>query len=91
MLLLDCSDQERQRRLGQHADPERLAEGIRDGREYRQLGLPVLDTTGRTPGGGTTVRSENQDLLAERAVVLRAGKCARISPGRSWGARPAGQ
>jgi energy-coupling factor transporter ATP-binding protein EcfA2 len=48
-VLLDCTDQERQQRLGRHADPQRLADGIRDGREYRQLGLPAIDTTGRTP------------------------------------------
>jgi len=48
-VLLDCTDQERQRRLGHHADPQRLADAISDGREYRQLGLPVIDTTGRTP------------------------------------------
>jgi hypothetical protein len=48
-VLLDCSELERRRRLGQHADPQRLADAIRDGREYRQLGLPVIDTTGRTP------------------------------------------
>lgn len=47
--LLDCTDQERQRRLGQNTDPQRLAEGIREGREYRQFGLPVIDTTGRAP------------------------------------------
>lgn len=58
--LLDCTDQERQRRLGQNADPQRLAEGIRDGREYRQLGLPVLDTTGRAPA---TVASELAVLI----------------------------
>jgi hypothetical protein len=48
-VLLDCSEQERRRRLGQHADLERLADAVQDGREYRQLGLPAIDTTGRTP------------------------------------------
>lgn len=48
-VLLDCTEQERRQRLGRHADPQRLADGITDGREYRQLGLPVIDTTGRTP------------------------------------------
>lgn len=48
-LLLDCSDEERKLRLGEHADSQRLAEGIRDGRANRLLGLPVVDTTGRTP------------------------------------------
>jgi energy-coupling factor transporter ATP-binding protein EcfA2 len=48
-VLLDCSEQERRRRLSQHAGPQRLADAIHDGREYRQLGLPVIDTTDRTP------------------------------------------
>lgn len=48
-VLLGCSAQERRRRLGPHASPHRLADAIHDGREYRQLGLPVIDTTGRTP------------------------------------------
>jgi len=48
-VLLDCSEQEQRRRLGRHTDPQRLADAIHDGREYRQLSLPVLDTTGRTP------------------------------------------
>lgn len=48
-VLLDCADQERQRRLGENTDPQRQAVGIRDGREYRKLGLPVIDTTGRAP------------------------------------------
>jgi hypothetical protein len=47
--LMDCSDQERHRRLGQHTGSLRLAHAIHDGREYRQLGLPVIDTTSRTP------------------------------------------
>lgn len=62
-VLLDCSDQERQRRLSQSADPLRLEEGIRDGREYRQLGLPVIDTTGRTPGA---VASELAALIQSK-------------------------
>jgi hypothetical protein len=48
-VLLDCSEHERRRRLARHADPQRLADAIRDGRTYRQLGLPAIDTTGRTP------------------------------------------
>jgi hypothetical protein len=45
-----CStDQERRRRLGQHADPQGVEDAIRDGREYRLLGLPVIDTTERPP------------------------------------------
>jgi hypothetical protein len=48
-VLLDCADQERRRRLGQCADPERVEDGIRDGAEYRLLAMPVIDTTGCTP------------------------------------------
>jgi hypothetical protein len=48
-VLLDCTDRERWRRLGQYANPERIEDAIRDGREYRLLGLPVIDTTCRTP------------------------------------------
>jgi hypothetical protein len=48
-VLLDCSEQERCRRLGWPADPQRTADAIHDGHEYRQLGLKIIDTTGRTP------------------------------------------
>jgi hypothetical protein len=48
-VLLDCADHERRRRLGQHSEPDRVEDAVRDGREYRSLGLPVIDTTGRTP------------------------------------------
>lgn len=48
-VLLDCADEERRRRLGRPADPRRLADAVHDGREYRQIGLPVIDTTGSTP------------------------------------------
>jgi hypothetical protein len=34
--------------LAPHAGP-RLANAIREAGEYRRLGLPVIDTTGRTP------------------------------------------
>jgi energy-coupling factor transporter ATP-binding protein EcfA2 len=47
--LLDGSEPERRRRLGHHTDPQRPADAMHDGREYRQLSLPVIDTTGRTP------------------------------------------
>jgi adenylate kinase len=48
-VLLDCSDEERRRRL--HADGrDRDADAaISDAQHYRSLGLPVIDTTGRTP------------------------------------------
>jgi hypothetical protein len=48
-VLLDCSDQERRRRLGPQADLDRLTEAIQDAEQDRSFGLPVMDTTGRTP------------------------------------------
>lgn len=47
-VLLDCTDEERRRRLGLLAGPDRLAEGIHDAAGNRSFGLPVIDTTGRT-------------------------------------------
>ena len=66
-VLLDCTDQERRRRLGRHADPQHLADAIADGREYRQLGLPVIDTTSHTPGA---VAAELARLIHS---LMRAG------------------
>ncbi len=48
-VLLDCSDGERRKRLRGRIEGEDLAAAIEDGRQYRSLGLPVIDTTGRTP------------------------------------------
>ena len=48
-VVLDCSDADRRKRLRDHAQGEELAAAIEDGRQYRSLGLPVIDTTGRTP------------------------------------------
>lgn len=48
-VLLDCADHERRRRLAQHIEPDRVQDAVRDGRAYRSLGLPVIDTTGRKP------------------------------------------
>jgi|SRR5215475_12459860 len=48
-VVLDCSDEERARRLGQRADASSVREAIEDARAYRTLGLPVVDSTGRTP------------------------------------------
>jgi hypothetical protein len=47
-VLLDCADHER-RRLARYVEPDRVQDAVRDGREYRSLGLPVIDTTGRSP------------------------------------------
>jgi shikimate kinase len=60
-VLLDCNDQERRRRLGPQADADRLLEAIEDAEQDRSLGLPVLDTTGRTPA----------DVAAEMARFVR--------------------
>ena len=47
-ILLDCSDDVREQRLGGLA-AEVIADAVADGRQYRVLGLPVIDTTDRTP------------------------------------------
>ena len=47
---LDCTDQERQRRLQRDGRSSDLPGAVRDARDYRSLGLPVVNTTGRTPG-----------------------------------------
>jgi hypothetical protein len=48
-VLLDCADDERRRRLGLHAGSDHVQDAVRDGREYRLPGLPVIDSTSRTP------------------------------------------
>jgi len=48
-VLLDCADDERRRRLTPFTAAEEVEDSVRDGREYRLLGLPVIDTTGRAP------------------------------------------
>jgi hypothetical protein len=45
-LLLDCTDQERRRRVSLQADPGMPGDAIRDAHEYRALGLRTIDTTG---------------------------------------------
>jgi hypothetical protein len=47
-VLLDCADEERERRLGPGYDRERLADALADARRYRALGLPVIDATSQT-------------------------------------------
>ena len=49
-VLLDCTNQERRRRLRQDSRLSDLPDAVRDAREYRALGLPVVDTTALTPG-----------------------------------------
>jgi hypothetical protein len=47
--VLDCSDEERRRRLGTNVDTAELEDALTDAARYRALGLPVVDTTGMTP------------------------------------------
>lgn len=49
-LLLDCTDAERTRRLHQRGETARtIRDALADAKAYRQLHLPLLDTTTRTP------------------------------------------
>jgi len=45
-ILLDCEDEERRQRLGDRPAHE-AEDAVADAVEYRRLGLPVLDTSGR--------------------------------------------
>ena len=62
-ILLDCTDQERLRRLGDGAEPDRVRDGLADGRAYRLLNLPVVDSTGRSPA----------EVAADLAAMCAAG------------------
>jgi hypothetical protein len=44
-ILLDCADETRVARLGERRNGAELAEAVEDGRRYRELGLPVVDST----------------------------------------------
>ena len=59
-VLLDCTDEERRRRMNQAGRLNDLREAIDDARQYRTLGLPVIDTTARTP---TEVAAGLADLI----------------------------
>jgi len=48
-VLLDCSDEERRLRLHADGRDHDSDAAVRDARHYRSLGLPVIDTTARTP------------------------------------------
>jgi hypothetical protein len=48
-ILLDCTDQERRQRLAADVRLGDFEASITDARQYRTLGLPVIDTTSRTP------------------------------------------
>lgn len=48
-VVLDCSDGERRRRLHADGRDRDCDAAISDAQHYRSLGLPVIDTTARTP------------------------------------------
>ena len=48
-MLLDCADEERRRRLFANVDAGEVEDALADAARYRDLGLPVIDTTDRTP------------------------------------------
>jgi hypothetical protein len=68
-LLLDCADDERERRLGPGYDREQLAEALADARRYRSLGLPVIDATSYAPA----------DIAAELARFVLAREHGDLS------------
>jgi len=61
-VLLDCADDERERRLGPGYDRAAPAAALADASRYRALGLPVIDATNRAPA----------DVAAELARFVRA-------------------
>jgi hypothetical protein len=88
-VLLDCADQEGQRRLGQHAQPDRVREAVRDGREYWSLGLPLIDTTGRLPAAVAAdlyiALTAGQEPPSEKTAALPSHKGkASFGRGRPW-------
>ena len=48
-VLLDCSDEERRRRLAGRDDPSEVADAVDDAAAYRSWEMPILDTTGLDP------------------------------------------
>jgi hypothetical protein len=48
-VVLDCADDERSHRLTQAGRPADAADAVADAAEYRSLGLPVVDTSGKAP------------------------------------------
>jgi broad-specificity NMP kinase len=67
-ILLDCADAERERRILARADGTSVSEAKADAVEYRSLGLPAIDTAGRTP-------EDVADDLAELVQSMQAGQC----------------
>jgi broad-specificity NMP kinase len=68
-VLFDCSDTERRRRLGSCRHSAEVEEALVDACGYRVLGLPVIDTTGRTP----------DDVAADLARLVRDRQHAKGS------------
>lgn len=64
-IVLDCADQERQRRLRAAHDATNIevTEALADAARYRSLDLPVVDTTNRTP---PAVARELADLIQRK-------------------------
>ena len=90
-VLLDCADDERRRRLGLHARPDHVQDAVRDGREYRLLGLPVIDSTGRTPAAVVAVlvqfvrRLTKPDVKSDLDTWLASFRRALASSSRTGG------
>ena len=68
-ILLDCSDEERQRRFGTNVDAAQLEDALADAARYRALDLPVVDTTNMSPQAAAAaladlIRQQSQE--AER-------------------------
>jgi hypothetical protein len=60
-ILLDCSDDERRRRLAPRFDAADIDAALTDATRYRALSLPVVDTTNRTA----------MDVAGELAALIR--------------------
>jgi len=65
-VLLDCTDPERRQRLAGR-DPDAIMTAISDARQYRSLGLPVIDTTQLTP---ETAARELASFVQRRQIVV---------------------
>jgi hypothetical protein len=79
-LVLDCTDQERRRRLTQAGRAADAQEAVADAAEYRSLGLPVIDTTALTP---EEVASEIARLLSQMWCAVRELLVRRTAEGRT--------
>lgn len=60
-LLLDCQDHERRRRLRDRPSEE-VVDAVNDAAEYRKLGLPVIDTTGKSTADAAAEVAERLSL-----------------------------